>query len=359
MNILLIRPDDFNTDYLSKLRKGIARNGIHGGVLHPLGLCYVAAASENAGHKTKILDMRAQDISEIEFERIIRKFSPDLVGIYMTTFEIKKAVLIAKKIKDADKSMPVVVGGPGVGIYPKETLTHECFDYGIIGEADFSFPIFLDYLNNKSNDKIPGLVYKKNGAPIISASIQVVKNLDSLPLPARHLLKGNYNYVFVSHEPFTSMMTSRGCPFNCSFCGKPPGRDVLRLRSVWNIVDEFKYVIEDGYKEVILFDDTFTVNKKHVEGVCDGIIHEGLDIIWSARVRIDTINRNMLKKMKRAGCKRLYFGVESGTDPILKLMNKLTTVSQIEESIKLAKDIRFETISYFILGFPGETIIFY
>lgn len=356
MNILLIRPDDFNTDYISKLRKQIARNGIHGGVLHPLGLCYVAAASERAGHKTKILDMRAQDITENEFKKIIQKFSSDLIGIYMTSFDIKKAVLIGEKIKEMDKSIPVVVGGPGVSVHPKETLMHDCFDYGIVGEVDLSFPMFLNHLNNGLDNKIPGLIYKKNGTPVISAPIQIVKDLDSLPFPARHLLNGNYNYVFVSREPFTSMMTSRGCPFNCSFCGKPPGRGLLRFRSVENVIDEFKCVVEDGYKEVILFDDTFTLNKKHVEGMCDGIIREGLDIIWSARARIDTVNRNILKKMKRAGCKRLYFGVESGTNYILKLMNKMTTISQIEKAIRLAKENGFETIAYFILGFPGETV---
>lgn len=359
MKILLIRPDFFSENISAKIKEFIYRNGVHGGVLPPLGLCTVAATLEERGFDVSILDLWAEPKSEKQFTQYVNALKPNAVGIYVTTLDIRVAVLVAKKIREINPAIKIIAGGPNLSAYPKETLFHGCFDFGLMGESDFSMPMLSEKIASGAGSaaiaKVPGIVYRKGKKAMLGAPAVPVKDLDSLPFPSRHLLKGHYDYAMVSREPFTSMVASRGCPFHCAFCDKAPENCLYRERGVEKVLEEFSLVESQGFKEVVLFDDTFTLNKKRVLAICEGMSKQGIDLAWSIRSRTDTVDREMLSSLKKAGCRRLYYGVESGSDEILKLMGKRTNVAQIKKAFALSHELGFETIAYFILGFPGET----
>jgi anaerobic magnesium-protoporphyrin IX monomethyl ester cyclase len=183
----------------------------------------------------------------------------------------------------------------------------------------------------------------------------IVADINQLPMAAHHLFEGSYHYFATVREPYTSMITSRGCPFNCRFCGKLPGTRKVRLRTADKVLEEMLRAVSLGYREIYFYDDLFTVNRQRVFDLSDSIRKHGLDLPWSVRARVDTVDEELLARMKAAGCRRLYFGVESGSERTLKLMDKRISTAQAMSAVQACRRIGLETVSYFILGFPGET----
>ena len=281
MKVLLISPDLFVKNIFEKIEQFILRAGIHGGNTPPLGLAYLASSARNLGHELHILDMRVQNKTEQEFENILLSLKPDVIGIYITTLNGKEVLQCARKIRSVLRTAKIIAGGPHLGLYPKETLEHNEFDYGLMCEADHTFPALLDAFCGKTKlEEISGLVYRKNGFITINGTPQVVENMNELPFPARDLLKGTYIYFGSHRSPFTTMVSSRGCPYNCSFCGKIPGSERVRFLSAERTVEEFEEIIRLGYKEVNFFDDLFTVKRDRVIKICNLIIQKKLDIAW-------------------------------------------------------------------------------
>jgi radical SAM superfamily enzyme YgiQ (UPF0313 family) len=357
MKLLLVSPAPFPPSRAAKALQQMRRMGIHGGDSPPLGLASIAAPAEAAGHEVRLLDMRTENTTREEMEAELRAFAPDAIGWYLATFNIRECVEAARFARSVRPGAQQIVGGPNVGIYPRETMLHDCFDYGFQGECDEVFASFLDGIAAGRPDlATPGLVHRRPGGEIaVSPEVPFPADLDRLPMPSHHLFRARYRYFGACREPYTSMIASRGCPFNCRFCGRVPGSRRVRYRSAAKLLEEMRHVRKLGFREVNFFDDLFTLNRRRVIDLCRALIDEGLDLVWSVRARVDSVDEEMLSLMKTAGCRRLYFGVESGSDRTLELMNKKIASAQAREALRLTRKLGLETVSYFIIGYPGES----
>ena len=330
------------------------------GVYPSLGIAYIASALTEKGIDTKIWDLPANRWSETKFEIQLEEESPNIVGITANSFTFPEAKKLAGIIKRKNNQIKVVLGGPHVTLYPTETLLHPEFDFAFFGEAEVSFPNFIEALNNQSLlSGVKGLVYRENGKITCNSPQEPIVDLDKISFPARHLIPmEKYFSPIARASPYHIMITSRGCPFSCTYCAPSLEGKKFRMRSPTNTVDEIEeLVLNYGIKELQFYDDSLSVNKNRVMQICDEITRRELKFQWDARTRVDIVDENLLKKMKGAGCTRIRYGIESGDQRILDIMNKNTTLEQIEQAVALTRDIGgIEILTYFMIGTPGETL---
>jgi radical SAM superfamily enzyme YgiQ (UPF0313 family) len=350
MKVALIRYHDIG-DINTRLPASL--NNIRG-VVPPLGLCYIAACLERAGHKVQIADAQICGYSQNDLYALLQSFKPDVAGITTMTSNFRGALEAAHIAKSC--GCMTVVGGPNVEIFPKESLSHSDIDYGIGGEGENSFICLLDALENRRSLRdVPGVVYRLDHEIIINAPA-IVKDIDSLPLPARHLLPIRKYTSLISHDPMTTMISSRGCPYSCAFCFKQAADTLCRFRNPVAVVDEMELLTKDfGIREIMFYDDTIVTRRSHIEGICNEIIRRNLKIRWESPSRVNSIDAPLLALMKRSGCIRLRYGVESGDPDILKRMNKQISIDQVKKVFTLTRKAGIEAFGYFITGYPGET----
>jgi len=198
-------------------------------------------------------------------------------------------------------------------------------------------------------------VFKKGKTIINTGFPELISDLDKLPFPNRQAVPYKKYYSIISRYPVsTTLLTSRGCPYHCTFCYQFMGRN-YRYRSVTNIIEEIEECLKLGIKEFFFFDETFTINRERVLAICDEIIDRKLDISWEIRARVNTVDREMLIKLKKAGCERIQFGVETSTPEILKLLKKGITIDQVRNAFKMANKVGLTTFADFMIGLPTET----
>lgn len=324
----------------------------------PLGLLYLAGyLKKYSDHELKIIDAQVERLTYSDLQEKIRKFAPNVIGITTMTFtllDVLKTIEVAKKVCPDTK---IVLGGPHVHIFPKETINLKDVDYVVLGEGEKTFFKLLQNINNRELLKeIPGLVFKENSDIINTGQKEYFKDLDELPFPPRELLPyKKYFSLLAKKDPITTMFTSRGCPFQCAFCDRPNMGKMFRRRSAQNVVDEMEECLKLGIKEIFIYDDTFTVDKQRVMDICNEILKRRLKFSWDIRARVDTINEDMLRLLKKAGCERIHYGVEAGTEKILKVLNKGITLEQVSKAFKMTKKADIETLAYFMIGAPTET----
>ena len=325
----------------------------------PLGLLYVAAYMEkHSDHEVRVLDTQVEELDQTGIAEKVRQFAPDVAGIQTMTFTLIDAIQTARTVKSVDSSIHVCLGGPHVNIYPEETIRIPEVDSLVLSEGEV---VFTDLVNALASgtllDRIQGVVStNRNGEVCNTGARPLHDDLDALPHPARHLLpQQSYWSVLAERTPITTMMSSRGCPFQCTFCDRPYLGKFFRYRSAESIAEELKECEERGIGEVFFYDDTFTIRRERVLAMTDEIIRQGTNIWWDVRARVDNVDEELLRKMKAAGCSRVHYGVEAGTAEILKTLKKGITVEQIERAFKLTKDLGMTTLGYFMIGSPGET----
>lgn len=325
----------------------------------PLGICYLAAMLEKEGLPVKLLDCAIA--SEHEVVNGIKW--ADVVGISAPTVLASRALLLAKYAKERAKI--VIVGGPHATLQPEFFLKSGYVDFVVRGEGEYTLLELLraiDQLNGLMHTK--GISYVKNGKVIHNPERPLIKNLDEIPFPARHLLPlqryFRYQKLFMGGpSPRLRMITSRGCPFSCIFCAKEIFGRFYRSRSPCNVVDEMDLLFDRyGVKYIDFVDDIFTINKQRTLELCNEIIRRGLHekISWSCETRVDLVDYQLLVNMRKAGCKEIFFGVESGSQRILNTLNKGFSVEQIRGAIKAAKRAGLIVNCFLIIGTPSETI---
>ncbi len=355
-------------------------------VFQPLEIAYVAAVLEKQ-HKVCIIDSPTEGWKNLqqvdgtkyrvglknkEIADRIRRWSPDVVGINIPFSGWSKGAFeVASLVKDIDKDIITVLDGQHPSARPEECLADPNIDFVVIGEGEITTSELVNTLekgNTMDLKKIEGIAFIENGKTVITSPRPPIEDLDSLPFPARHLLPMDKYFADVKEtplrgeisKPWTTMITTRGCPYDCVFCtvhivmGKK-----WRSRSPENVVDEIEQLIQTyRIKQIDFYDENMTLDKKRMENICDLIVEKKLDIDWYTPngVRADTLDLNLLRKMKKSGCKRIRVAPESGVqrvvDQIVKKNQKLT---EVEKAVVLAKKVGIKVGCFFVLGLIGET----
>ncbi len=332
------------------------RKATNSSYMPPLGLLYLAQSLLQEGHQVNILDF----YNETQLLQSIN--SVDAVGISVNTQYYRDAAHLTTLIKQKEPNLPIIIGGPHPTFHPKQSLKDiPAADISVSGEADYVIKDLAHAINGtKKLADIPGISYRKKNKIIPAKQTQWIKDLDSIPFPARHLVEkynyGQINNTFIYKPKFASMITSRGCPFNCRFCTRHVfSYKTYRQRSAKNVIDEIQQ-INEKYKSLMMVDDNFLTDKKRTHQIFDAIIEMKLDLdIIIPSTRVDAADRELYKKMKKAGVTFLGFGIESGNQHILDYYRKRTTLPQIRKAITMSREMNFITLAYFIIGAPMET----
>ncbi|UCD58316.1 MAG: B12-binding domain-containing radical SAM protein [Candidatus Hydrogenedentota bacterium] len=326
-------------------------------VLPPLGLAYIAAVLKAASHEVKLIDANALRIGPEEIVRRVDTFSPDVVGITCVTPLFPVAVQICRSLKNLSPRPQIVVGGPQVTIMPELTMEKSAFDFGVAGEAEIAMPRLIDTLSGGGTpDGIGGLIFR-DGDEVVRAGSAEVMPINEIPFPLREILP-NDRYFDLTTEArrVSSIMTARGCPYQCSFCERYIRGGHYRARNADNVVSELEELVTRyGCTEVVIYDDTFTASKKRAAEICEKILERGLKFRWDCRTRVDCVDPGLLRLMARAGCSRISYGVESAAADVLDLFDKKITLEQVEETFEWTRSAGIKILAYFMLGAPEET----
>ena len=353
MKIVLINPDFDEVGDNKSFEKLV-------NLIPPLGLMYIASVLEKEGFEVKIIDSYLEKSKSKLYNRIKRE-NPDVVGISTTTPNFNNVIKIAEMIHKNFPEIFVAIGGYHVTAIPKQALSSGYFNVGIIGEGEITFLELVKELQKRNIHlfKIKGLAIKKSNKVLFTKPRTFIKDLDSIPFPARHLVPplSRYKPTPASYKklPVGVLISTRGCPSKCTFCDKAVFGCTYRERRPSNVLDEVEELIyKFGAKELKFFDDNFTLNKKRLFKICDGFKKRKMDIEWSCLTKANLVSKEILTKMKKAGCWQVLFGLESGDSRILKSLNKGITLKQSEKAVRLAKKIGLSTRTDFLMGVPGE-----
>jgi len=325
----------------------------------PVGVAYLAAVLEKNGYEVMVLDCPALKMTYSKIEQEIRRFEPDIVGITSVTATFSSALKVARTIKESYPRALIVFGGPHVTIMDEQSLREQKeVDVIVRGEGEQTIVDLARCVSDsgvKSIDKVAGITFRKNGQIVRTPDRPFIQNLDELPYPAYHYFPLRKYRIF--GKLGLPMITSRGCPLQCTFCLVPriAGND-FRARNVKNVVDEIEWM-KDQYKpDFITFnDDIFTFNKERVLDFCSEIKRRNIKLPWDCQTRVDCVSKEILGKMKAANCQLVNFGAESGCQKMLDAMRKGTTVHQNEIAIKWTKGAGLSVAMSLIVGYPGET----
>jgi len=325
--------------------------------LPPLGLLYIASYLKNkTDHEVYLLDAQLDRLSDDEVEEKIRAINPDIVGITTYIFTLLDCLETAKRAKRVNPDIFVVIGGSHAHIYPGETANLPEVDAVVAGEGEEVMAELANALaENKSLHHIPGIFFKSGGQVVSTGPRAPIKDLDKLPFPAREMLpKERFKFATDSEKFSTTMISTRGCRFKCTFCAVTYHE--VRARSAENVVREMKHCAQMGIREINFYDDSFNYSEKHVENICREILNNDLDIKFSIRARVDKLSEKSVSLLKQAGCQRVNLGVEAADNEILRKIKKGITVEMATRSVKLIKDHGMEVTAYFMLGFPGQDL---
>ncbi len=375
MNVLLIKPPSHQAGY--------------GGMI-PLGFAYIAAVLHKLGYEITAFDLSMMDIEwerkniiyteskqelielpdkwdriENKIKDSISKKDPLFIGLTCNTserFNMFKIAKIAKKYTNC----PVVVGGPHVTVEAEQTLSKiPEIDIVVRGEGELTIGELAEKIQNKKGlETVKGISYRAGDKIFSNPDRDFISDLDVIPFPARELFEnGIYHFqmpLTAEENNVTGIITSRGCPSRCNYCsGHVMWRRKYRFRSAKNVVDEMEQVLQayPYYDGFWISDDNFYANKKRAIEICREIKRRKMDFIWGTSGRADMIDSEIAKEMSSAGCRLISFGVESGSEKVLKLMNKEQDISAVKNAVKICKENNIQPRGTFIFGYPGESIL--
>ena len=339
--------------YSSVYENTIIRGAIY--QVPPLNLAAIAGALTARGHQVKIVDMGRR--KDHELIRSIKDFSPDFAGISFTTPLAEEAFRLAELVKKIKKDVLIISGGAHSTALPLSVLQESVIDVVFIGEGDYSV---VELIGGKPATDIKGIGYKQNGEFIISPNDEFIYNLDDLAFPAWDLFdlsEYRANKVFARRNPAGSIETSRGCPYGCIYCNKKIFGKSFRPKSAGRVIDEMAYMLRFGFGEIHVADDCFSFDLERSKIICEEIIRKKLGLLWTLDngIRVDKVDDELLNLMRRSGCYRLSFGIESGDENILKLIKKGQTIEEVRRAVKMAKRAGLEVAGFFMFALPGET----
>jgi len=332
--------------------------------LPPLGLAYVAAALEKAGFQVEILDNYQLNKPIDYVKQEVKRLAPEIVGITCSSVTYQRCVETAKAVKEVLPSCKVVVGGWHPSYMPDSMLQHPEIDYVVMGEGEHAMVELATLITKGGEDRaiatIPGVACRYEGKTIKNAP-KIISDLDQVPYPAWHLLPMHIydrKIDYLSVRPVDVVNVIRGCPYDCSYCEtKKLWGQKCRAFSPPRVVEEIDYMVKNyGSKGIYFIGDNFTIQKKQTVEICNLIKKYKLDIEWVCDTRVDLISRDLLREMKDAGCRSIFFGVQSGSPRILRKLNTNITLEQVVQAFKLCREEGIQIACSFMLGIPGETV---
>jgi radical SAM superfamily enzyme YgiQ (UPF0313 family) len=324
----------------------------------PISLPSIAALLRKNAYGVRIADCAVADVGLPAILDDIEKYAPSMIIINVSTVTYYDDIGTARTIKSRFPHIHLTAMGNHVTSLPDITLKESSFDSIILGEPEFTALELAGRLSSGKDIKgLSGIAVRNNGGVIVNGKADFAENLDDLPFPARDLMDNKKYILPITNEPYTLIIPSRGCPHDCIFCtaSKYYGKK-LRSRSPENIIDEVKEV-KNRYaiNNIVMWADTFTLNREFVVKVCRLFIKEKAGVRWMCNSRVDTVDPEMLKLMKESGCIGVSYGVESGNQKILDNIKKRVTLEQIENAIKWTQEAGMEAMAHVIFGLPGET----
>jgi radical SAM superfamily enzyme YgiQ (UPF0313 family) len=356
-DILFVNPPLTLKERYEKMEEG-------GSSALPLGLCSLAAVAREAGFETGILDCAALNLGYEEAVGRILKEEPKYVGITAVTISIYNASKLIKALKAKNKDITVIIGGPHISAVPADTLKRfPEFDMGVIGEGEATIVELLKALKKKKDiSKIDGLVFRKGKKILLTKTRRYVEDMDKFPFPAWDLLPDIAKYYrpplfSFSRLPSSSIVTSRGCPGQCTFCDRTVFGNCIRGYSARYVFRMMKYLHEEyGIRDILIDDDTFVVLRNRTKELCNMLAEAKMDLTWSCNARVNHVTPDLLKLMKKAGCWQIAYGIESGSQEILDKLKKGIKLETIRQALRWTKEAGIKTKGFFMIGNPTETV---
>lgn len=323
----------------------------------PLGIAYLGAVAEKAGHQVIAIDCQAEKLSYEDFRERIAKTHSDIIGVTATTLLYKSAMKLITIAKEVQPQATTILGGSHGTFWDENALKeYPALDIVVRREGEITLLELTDKLENHNNlNSVLGITYRYGDKIVRNADRPFIEDLDSLPFPAHHLLP--LDKLKHNGKLLVPLVSSRGCVYWCDFCStvRMFGRG-YRMRSPKNVVDEMQMVHEKfGVDQVTFYDDAFSVDRNRVIKICEELHARKLKIMWDCGTRVDMVDKELMQTMKDAGCIAVWLGVESGSEAILGAMNKKIKLDQTRLAYKTAQKVGLITIANVVLGFPGET----
>jgi anaerobic magnesium-protoporphyrin IX monomethyl ester cyclase len=335
---------------------------LEAGAVYPsMGIAYVASVAEAAGHEIRVIDAEAAGIDFHGIQDEIRRFRPHVIGMQTFCANLPRCYQVAEDAKSIDPGIQIVLGGVQATLFPEHQLKNPSIDFVVCGEGEYTFRHLLEMLQTQGNPyDIPGLVHRTDTNTIVkNPPRQLISDLDELPLPALHLFPMDcyHSSSQLRGNRTLHLLTSRGCPFNCSYCsGDLIYGKTYRFRSPSKVIEDIRYLQSEYHIDSLQFyDETFTVNRKRIFELCDALDRENLRIPWACFARVDLVDEELLARMKNSGCYQIFFGVETGVPRLLEKIRKGTTLDQARKAFRLTRKLGIETVASFMLTLPEET----
>jgi radical SAM superfamily enzyme YgiQ (UPF0313 family) len=329
------------------------------------GVLVLAAVAKARGHEVEIVDAKGGGITLEEATDRVAALRPDVLGISATTISIGNGARIAAAVREKLPHVTTVVGGPHVSAVPEATLNaFPQFDYGISGEGEIAFFALLDGLANGTpvRDLLGVVSRDADGGVHASCRAPYLDDLDGLPFPAWDVLGDAFPHRFgpsifnYRTTPVATLVTSRGCPFSCTFCDRSTSGKLGRYHSVEYVMEMCRMLAARGARHVIFYDDLFTVKKKRVVELCEAMVREKLPFTWSCNSHPNLLDLATMKLMKRAGCWQIAYGVESGSQRVLNVVKHEVKLPRLRETLRMTREAGIRAKGYLMIGHPTENL---
>ena len=359
MKILLINPPSPGDYPFTREGRCMQREGVWTTVWPPMSLCTMGSILREKGFDVRINDCPSEGINGEGLKDVLKEFQPDLLLFSSSTPSINFDATIPSLVKETLPDIKIGTFGIHAGALPDEVFRMSPnLDFILRGEPEYTAVELAEALKSGADLKaVNGLSYRLDGSVTHNTAREFFPDLDEIPFPAWDLVDLSKYTLPFSGRRFLMVMSSRGCPYDCTFCvaqsyyGKK-----IRKRSAKRIVDEIEYCIDKfGITDFFFWSESFTIVKKNIHQLCDEILNRDLKIKWVCNSRVDSVDRPVLERMKEAGCWMISYGVESGDQGILDRAMKRITLEQIEDAVKLTREVCFQMAGHFVLGLPGET----
>ena len=328
-----------------------------------MGMLVLAAVARQKGYRVHLIDAKGQGTSLDEVSRQIAELRPDYVGLSATTISVTNAGRIAEKIKVLVPGVVTILGGAHVSAIPERTLeAFPAIDYGIVGEGEHSLFELLERLESGApTDGVSGLAFRRGGKVYANPRAPYIDDLDELPTPAWDLLP-DFPHRFqpslfsYPRTPMATLITSRGCPFSCSFCDRSTSGKKGRMHSVEYVVGLCRHLVGLGVRHITFVDDLFTVRKQRVVEMCQAFLDEGFTFTWSCNSHPNLLDAATMDLMKRAGCWQIAYGIESGSQRVLDVVKREVRIPKMRETLRMTRAAGIRAKGYVMIGHPTEAL---